>query len=124
MRWSTTGGHINLFRKRAQPWHTIGDRTEWQAIADEIKPALILARTDFVKVLRVGYRAGQQFGYACCLISGKESPDPVTRTCWTSNWTNDAFVLLFKSSGVVASGMVSSICIAMPTELIRSKVRE
>jgi len=39
MRWGTTGGHINLFRKRAQPWHTIGDRTEWQAIADEIKPA-------------------------------------------------------------------------------------
>jgi hypothetical protein len=50
MRWSTTGGHINLFRKRAQPWHTIGDRTEWQAIADEIKPALTFARAYFVKV--------------------------------------------------------------------------
>jgi hypothetical protein len=50
MRWSTTGGHINLFRKRAQPWHTIGDRTEWQAIADEIKPALAFARAYLVKV--------------------------------------------------------------------------
>jgi hypothetical protein len=58
MRWSTTGGHINLFRKRAQPWHTIGDRTEWQAIADEIKPALTFARVDFVNVGRLHCNLG------------------------------------------------------------------
>jgi hypothetical protein len=43
-------------------WLTVPQRTEWQRIGDQINAASIFARANFVNVLRVGYRAGQQFG--------------------------------------------------------------
>ena len=41
----------------------IPQTTEWQHIGDEINTAFILARADFVKVLRSCHRCGLGFGH-------------------------------------------------------------